>query len=360
MGTLNTQLLSGFQYLYGQDLFLTKEVMRMCERTLERAQFEEILAPVVVAYSSIVGETDRPVAPAHADLVFRVQTDDGERLALSYENTLPACLFFVENFADSPPWASRRFYYISPHFRNERATRIDPAHRLRQFTQVGFEIIGGESGDTLPVAIETGSALLSDLGLNHSIRLSEVTLLSRILRRLGLEAAERSTLRDLFDRRDTLAFEAFLARSPLDAKQRALLARLFFSRRATPEELGELRAWLWENELEDALVRLECVDEVLSSLAPGIRRLASIDLSMVRTARLYTGIIYQYHFEGSEGSECGGGGEYNRVIEALGGPDTKACGAAFGLERIVHEYKSSTANNRVDAQAAIPGGAAGR
>ena len=360
MAALNTQLLNGFQYLYGQDLFFTKEVMRTCERTLERAQFEEILPPIVVAYSSIVGETDRPVAPAQADIVFGVQSSGGERLALSYENTLPACLFFVENFADSPPWVARRFYYISPHFRNERAAGIDQARRLRQFTQVGFEIIGGESGDTLPVAIGTGSALLSDLGLNHSIGLSEVTLLSRILKRLGLEAAERSTLRDLFDRRDTLAFEAFLARSPLGAKQRALLARLFSSQRATPEELGELRAWLWDNDLEDALASLERIEEVLSSLAPGIRRLASIDLSMVRSARLYTGIIYQYHFEGSEGSECGGGGEYNRVIQSLGGPDTKACGAAFGLERIVHEYKASTANNRVVAQAAMPGAAPGR
>lgn len=357
MGTLNTQLLSGFQYLYGQDLFLTKEVMRMCERTLEQAQFEEILAPIVVAYSSIVGETDRPVAPSHADLVFSVQTADGESLALSYENTLPACLFFVENFADSPPWVARRFYYISSHFRNERAAGIDPAHRLRQFTQVGFEILGGESAGALPVAIETGSTLLSDLGLNHSIRLSDVTLLSSVFTCLGFEAAERSTLRDIFDRRDTLAFEAFLARSSLGARQRALLAMLFFSRSACREEMEALRAWLWENELEDALAGLARVDEVLGRLAPAIRRLASIDLGMVRSARLYSGVIYQYHFN-SEESECGGGGEYNRVIKALGGPDTKACGAAFGLERIVHEY--SAASKRVVAQAAIPGAAPGR
>lgn len=358
MEALNTQLLSGFPYLYGQDLFFTKEVIRACERTLEQAQFEEIQPPIVVAYSSIVGETDRPVAPAHAALVFSVPVDDGERLALSYENTVPACLFFVKNFADSPPRVARRFYYISPHFRNERAVASTPAHRLRQFTQVGFEIIGGESGETLPVAIETGSALLSGLGLNHSIRLSDVTLLPSVFRRLGLNAVERSALRDLFDHQDTLAFEAFLARSSLAARQRALLTRLFCSAGATHEELSELRAWLQENELEDVLARLACIDEVLGRLAPGIRQLASIDLSIVRSARLYTGVIYQFYCDGSEGSECGGGGAYNRVIKSLGGPDIQACGAAFGLERIVHEY--TTASGHVIAQAALPGAAAGR
>lgn len=357
MEALNTELPKGFNYLYGRDLAMTKKVIRACENMLEQAGFEEIRPSAIVDYSHIVGENDRPVAPSHADIVFSIQTAASEKLALSYENTLPVCLFFVTNFAGSPPWIARRFFYISPHFRNERADEVATAHRLRQFTQVGFEIIGGASGDTLPVAIETGSTLLSDLGLNHSIRLSDVALLSSVFRRLGLDAVERSTLRVLFDRRDTQAFEAFLARSPLDARQRALLALLYFSRGPTREELGELREWLRENELEDALARLERIDEVLGRLAPGIRRCAAMDPSLVRTARMYSGIIFQFYFEAGE-QECGGGGEYNRIIKALGGPDTMACGAAFGLERIMHEY--STASKHVVAQAAVPGAVPGR
>lgn len=360
MEELNTDFLLGFNYLYGKALAEAKEVLRACEHMLEQAGFEEIRPPVIVDYAHIVGESDRPVAPSNADLIFSLRVAEGEqgqRLALSYENTIPVCVYYVQNFAGTPSRVARRFFYISPHFRNERAAGIAPAHRLRQFTQVGFEIIGGESCDTLPAAIETGSTLLSGLGLHHSIRLSDVTLLSSVLRRLGLNAVERSTLRVIFDRRDTQVFEAFLARSPLDAKQRALLALLFFARGAAREELGGLREWLQENELEDALVRLERIDEVLGRLAPGIRRRAALDLSLVRTARMYSGIIFQFYFEAGE-HECGGGGEYNRIIKALGGPDTMACGAAFGLERIVYEY--STASRHGVAQAAIPGAAPGR
>jgi histidyl-tRNA synthetase len=324
----------GFAYLHGQDLACTKKVIRACERILEQAHFEEIRTPLVVAYSTVVGETDRPVAPSHADIVFGLQTGGGEKLALSYENTLPVCIYYIKNCADVPPMVARRFFYISAHFRNE--TTITSDQRLRQFHQIGYEIIGGRSTDTLPVAIGTGSTLLTNLGLSHSIRVSDVTILSALFKRLGLDPGERSTLRSLYDSGDRRAFECFLAGSILDARQKALLARLFFSRDAALREIGEL---FRENGLEDMLAQVERINDVLGRLPQSVRQCASIDLGLVRNARMYTGIIFQFYFEGG-GHECGGGGEYNRIIRSLGGPDVMACGAAFGLERITHAFST--------------------
>lgn len=347
MEALNTELLKGFNYLYGRDLAVTKAVQRACEQLLEQAGFEEILPPAIVDYSHIVGETDRPVAPARSAIVLDLQTGDGEKLALSYENTIPVCIFFMKNFVGAPPRVARRFFYISVHFRNE--TEITSAQRLRQFHQAGFELIGGESEDTLPVAIETGSALLTNLGLNHSVRVSDATILPTVFKKLGLGPAERSALRLLYDSGDMQAFESFLACSPLGSRKKALLALLFFSRYSTRGEMCELQELLREHGLEDTLTRLERINVVLSRLPPGIRQLAALDLRVVRTARMYSGLIFQFYF-GSD-HECGGGGEYNRLMQSLGGPDIMACGAAFGLERIVHEY--STARKNVPSQAKV-------
>jgi histidyl-tRNA synthetase len=357
MEELNTEFLLGFNYLYGKALAEAKEVLRACEHMLEQAGFEEIRPPVIVDYAHIVGETDRPVAPSKADLIFSLQAADGEqrqRLALSYENTVPVCVFYIRNFADTPSWLARRFFYISAHFRNENETEITASHRLRQFHQVGYEVIGGVPPETLPVAIGTGSDLLTGLGLNHAVRISDVVILSSVFNRLGLGEGERSALRFLYDRGNTRAFESFLAQSGLDTRQKALLARLFFSRCSTPLDLGELKYLLREHELEDAFTRIERINDVLGALPPGIRRLAALDLSLVRSARMYSGVIFQYYLEGAD-RECGGGGEYNRLVKSLGGPDTSACGAAFGLERVIH-----AARNNLPSQAEVLGKAAGR
>jgi histidyl-tRNA synthetase len=335
MDVWNTELLKGFKYLYGQDLAVTKKVIRTCEETLTRRGFEEIMTPTVVDYSMIVGDGDRPIAPSDTDIVFDLLTVDGEKLALRYENTLPVALFYVENFSDAPHAGAKKFFYISSQFRNE--TEVTLPHRLRQFHQVGYELIGGSTEETLPDVIQVGSDLLSSLGLSHVVRVSDVRILSAVFKKLGLSPAERSTLRFLYNSGDSQEFGDFLARSTLDTRQKALLSGVFLSGDSTPKEMDELKALFTENGLEDMVTQLGCLDDVLCRLALPIRHRAAIDLSLVRTAKMYSGGIFQFYFEGHQ-HECGGGGEYNRVIQALGGPDVMACGAAFGVERIMHEY----------------------
>lgn len=345
----------GFPYLYGEDLALTKRVIRVCERVLEHAQFEEILAPAVVDLATIVGEFDRPVPPSHAGIVFSVQSVGGEQLVLSYENTIPICIFYANHCADVPPWVAKRFSYVSTHYRNE--TEVTAGQRIREFRQVGFEIIGGQSTETLPVAIETASLLLANLGLDHSIRVSDASVLSTAFKQLGIGPGERSVLRSPYDSGDRREFERFLSRTPLGAGQRVLLACLFSSRCATFEEMVELRELLRENGLEDLQARLARINDILARLPPAVRQRASIDPSLVRSERMYSGAVFQVYVQG-EDHEVGGGGEYNRLMRAIGGRDVMACGAAFGLERITHTWKRH--GNHLACEAEVLSQAPGR
>jgi histidyl-tRNA synthetase len=332
---LNTELLRGFRYLFGQDLAVTKQVIRVCEGVLEQANFEEIMTPTLLDYSAVVGEADRPIGSKRGS-VFDLLTVDGEKLALRYENTLPVSLFFLHNFSGSPS-VTRRFFYVSSHFRNEETTS---AHRLREFRQVGYELLGGQSEVNLPVSIETGSMLLTALGLSHSVRVSDVRILSTIFHQLGISKADRSALRSLFDSGDKQAFESFLAPSSMTASQKALLARLALWKDSSLTETGELIDFLLTHGLEAAVPQVARIIDVLMRLPESVRQLAAIDLTLVRDASMYSGIIYQYYLLEGGDHEIGGGGEYNTIIKSLGGPDVMACGAAFGLERIIHAYNA--------------------
>jgi histidyl-tRNA synthetase len=350
----NTELLRGFPYLYGPDLAVTKQVIRACEGVLEQENFEEIMTPTLMEYSMIVGESNRPIG-AKRGSVFELSTESGEKLALRYENTLPVSLFYLNNFASSPS-VTRRFYYVSSHFRNEEETTS--GHRLREFRQVGYELIGGLSEENLLVSISTGSMLLSALGLSHSVRVSDVRILSQIFHQLRISKAERSALRSLFDSGDRLAFENFLGQASLTASQRALLAHLLRWKDSPLTEAAELIDFL-HTELKDALPHVARIVDVMMQLPDSVRQMASIDLTMVRDATMYSGIIYQWYLEAAGDHEIGGGGEYNSIITSLGGPqDVCACGAAFGLERITDAYRAT--HRPLPAQEEIPGHTPGR
>ena len=56
--------------------------------------------------------------------------------------------------------------------------------------------------------------------------------------------------------------------------------------------------------------------------------------SLVRGLSYYTGPIWEIRAPGAPGS-IGGGGRYDHLIEALGGPDMPAVGSSIGVERVL-------------------------
>jgi histidyl-tRNA synthetase len=60
-----------------------------------------------------------------------------------------------------------------------------------------------------------------------------------------------------------------------------------------------------------------------------------VDLSLARGLRYYTGLVFEVYDDGPEGPlQLCGGGRYDGLVRALGGPDqVPACGFSIGLER---------------------------
>lgn len=77
-----------------------------------------------------------------------------------------------------------------------------------------------------------------------------------------------------------------------------------------------------------------------------------VDLGLTRALGYYTGIIFELYGPNGTATPVGGGGRYDGLVRALGGPDVPAMGFAYTLERILQALGTQAVlavdpNNRV-------------
>ena len=207
-------------------------------------------------------------------------------------------------------------FYAGPMFRYERPQK----GRLRQFHQIGVELIGAPEPLADIEVIACGAHLLETLGVLEKVTLEINTLADEESRRSYRDAL----VAYLRAREDALSEESRerLRRNPLrvldskDEGDRAVLA--------------------------DAPV----IDEHLSPEAAAFfdavcEGLAGLGIAFARNPRLVRGLDYYCHtaFEfttealGAQGAVLAGG-RYDGLVETMGGPPTPGVGWAGGIERL--------------------------
>ena len=239
-------------------------------------------------------------------------TDLGGRdVALRPELTAGVCRAFVQHRPPTP-WKT---WCCGSNFRYERPQR----GRYRQFDQVDVEVLGVDDPDLDVEVIALGWRFFAALGLRQvELRLNS----------LG-EPADRAryveALRGHFDaRRDELSDEGrqTLARNPL---------RILDSKRAADQPSIGAAPRLDEFLSDGAAAHFAAVRDGLDALAIPY----TIDPLLVRGIDYYLRTTFEYaggtlH---SAQNALGGGGRYDGLVEALGGPATPGIGFALGVDR---------------------------
>ena len=240
--------------------------------------------------------------------------DKGERhLALRPEGTASVASAFVQH-RPTTPWT---VWYAAPSFRYERPQ----AGRFRQHHQLGLEALGSADPD-LDVEIIT---ILWDF--YASIGLTQVELL---LNSMGT-ADDRRTYIDsirawLAVRADQLdpADAAKIAEHPmrvLDSKRPITIAAIGDAPRIT------------DHLSPDAVAHFDRVRSGLTALGVPFR----LEPRLVRGLDYYTHTTFEFVSGALDAAQStiGGGGRYDGLVEALGGPSTPGIGFGTGIERVL-------------------------
>lgn len=275
--------------------------------------FQEIRLPIVERaelFRRSVGETTDIVEKE----MYAFADRDGTPLTLRPEGTASAVRAYVEHALHAVEPVAK-LYYFGPMFRRERPQK----GRLRQFSQIGAELIGRDD----PAADAEVLVLLHDLLADLGVAGAEVQINS-----LGCRACRPGYREALVAWGRAHAAERCadclrrLEQNPLrllDCKVPGCAAQ----RDGAPRMLDHLCGACAEH--------FARVRELLAvaGLAP---RLAPY---MVRGLDYYCRTAFEV-VAGGLGAQnaLGGGGRYDGLVKALGGPDVAGVGFALGVERL--------------------------
>jgi histidyl-tRNA synthetase len=285
---------------------------------LERYAYREIRTPLFEDYELFArtsGESSEMVQKE----MYRFKDLKGRDLALRPEGTAAVARAYLEhNFAAQG--RVHRLWYLGPMFRYGRPQK----GRLRQFWQVGAELIGTASAAADVEIIALFVDVFDAWGFED---------LTVAVNSLGTAETRRAYAERL---REWLA----PVRERLSPDSRARLETNPLRVLDTKDE-GDLRI-LGDDAMKKRMPRLlDLLDpdsgRHFDAVVQGLESLDihyELDHGLVRGLDYYTHTAFEVH-DRSLGAQSalGGGGRYDGLIEALGGPATPGVGFSIGLDR---------------------------
>jgi len=240
--------------------------------------------------------------------------DRGDRhLALRPEGTASVVRAFCEH-RPVTPW---KVWYASPVFRYERPQ----GGRYRQHHQLGVEAIGAADPD-LDVEV---IALCADF--YRAIGLRQVDL---VVNTLGTPAQRASYAAELA----AWFAERLGDLDPADRERAATHPlRVLDSKRDATRALVAEAPRIADSLGADERAHFDRVLEGLASV--GIE--AQVDHQLVRGLDYYTHTLFEFRSPALDAAQdaIGGGGRFDGLVEAMGGPATPAVGFGTGIERVL-------------------------
>ena len=325
-----------------------------------------------------------------AESLYTFSDPGGIAVSLRPEITPSVIRWFVENIDQE--CGTHRFQYSGPVFRYGGAR----GGRNRQFTQCGGELIGVPAPDGDSEILERAAQCLDEAGVStYSVRLGHIGVVRELVRSQGLSdplqmfiLSNLNVIADgvegigrLTDQAAAagLVYKSDLGHLELPTRDDAIPALEELGRslpgstgRRTREQImvrlaSRMRKAVPESEFALALSNvsallnpsqtssdpLESIAAVMESNGASLSSIeglnatleyisrfgdgvaVELDLSFVRGRAYYTGIVFEFT-SASEGSvvSLGGGGRYDDLVRAFGGPETPACGFALNLDEL--------------------------
>src|SRR5271155_1651482 len=249
----------------------------------------------------------------------RAASEKGQSLTLRPENTAGVVRAYIEHNLEKQ--GLNKLYYIGPQFRRERPQK----GRYRQFYQIGAEVIGPPSaGSESPARdaeiLELLATLLDRLGIeNWTLELNSIGC-----------ANDRAKYNEALRK----ALEPVAAKMCADCQRRAVTnpLRVFDCKVPEDQPIIEKLPRISQYLDEPCRKHFEQVQEILKAVGVEFH----INDRLVRGLDYYTRTAFEFT-HGALGAQNAilGGGRYDGLSEALGGPAAPGIGFAIGEDRLV-------------------------
>jgi histidyl-tRNA synthetase len=245
----------------------------------------------------------------------------GKSLTLRPENTAPVARAYVEHRLQERP-SPLKLFYIGPQFRREQPQHL----RYRQFSQIGAELLGD------PGPLSDAELIVMLIAFLRELEFPELTVLLNTVGDEDSRGRYREALRaHLLPHREALgeASQRRLDTNPLrilDTKSPAEQALL-----ANAPALADFLS-------EESRDHFAAVRAALERFALPYR----VEPRLVRGLDYYPRTVFEIVAGGGGAQDAVvGGGRYDGLVAAVGGPAVPGIGFAIGEDRLIHLLPAS-------------------
>jgi histidyl-tRNA synthetase len=332
---MKPQNFRGTQDYLGSDMRWRQSVILTIQQVFQSFGFEPLETPVIETIATLNGKYGE-----EGDQKLFKLSGSGTELKLGglrYDHTVPLARVMAMYWQKViMPY---RRYAIGPVFRNESTQ----AGRYRQFTQSDFDTVGSSS---LLVDAEIPAinyTVLTRLGFpsgSFQIQVNDRRLLNALAGIAKANPVETIEIFRAWDKLEKVGRQAVreeltskgVSKTVIERFERLTDVLLSLSQISNTRAFDELQNRLPDDALDAALKDVADLFSYVSAM--GVPEWAyRFNPLLARGLDYYTGPIFET-FAGDLGSITGGG-RFDKLVAAMGGPDLPASGSSFGLERVL-------------------------
>lgn len=305
----------GTKDILPDEVFKWQYIEGKVKKIFENTGMKEIRVPVfehTELFSRGVGETTDVVQKE----MYTFEDKGGRSITLRPEGTAGVVRSYIENGMASMPTPIKLWYEMAM-YRYENVQK----GRLREFRQIGTEILGTSSYLADVEAIMLGVRIFEELNIPN-VKLNLNSIGCPECRKKYQDALREFIRPNLEKYCDTC--KTRYEKNPM---------RILDCKEKRCKEMNQGAPIILDYLCDDCREHFENVKTMLTKLGVDYE----IDAGIVRGLDYYTRTVFEFVSE-DDGLTVLGGGRYDGLVKEVGGQDTPAVGFAMGVERLLEVF----------------------
>lgn len=306
----------GTKDILPNEVYKWQYVEEKVKRLLENCGMKEIRVPVfehTELFSRGVGETTDVVQKE----MYTFEDKGGRSITLRPEGTAGVVRSYIENGMASLP-APLKFWYEMPMYRYENVQK----GRLREFRQIGTEVIGTSS------YLADVEVILLGINIFKVLHIPNIKLNINSIGCPACRAKYQEALRDFI--RPNLDLYCDTCKTRFEKNP----MRILDCKEKKCKEMNQGAPVILDYLCDECKDHFENVKKLLDNMNVAYE----IDSGIVRGLDYYTRTVFEFISE-DDGLTVLGGGRYDGLVKEIGGIDTPAVGFAMGVERLLEVFE---------------------
>jgi histidyl-tRNA synthetase len=327
------QTVRGTRDLIGEEAQTFTCIIGKARKTAALYGFKEAITPVVEPLELLSAKSGEEIRQRM--FIFK---DLGDRnVALRPEFTASIARLVTTSLKNEPK--PLRLFSVGTVYRYDEPQR----GRYREFWQSNFELIGSAKPEADAEIILLTNSFMKALGLKgYAFKIGHVGVISGIL---SQENVDEKTQNAILQRMDKKEYDEAFKLAPTQRCRDMLEGLLHLRGKNSQETTDKIQGYVAA--YEKAKAAAQNLADVLKLVTESECPIEAVEPAFARGLEYYTGMIFEVYIPQLE-IALGGGGRYDKLIEAFGGDPTPAVGVAHGIDRIALAMQTQVAGLSIE------------